>query len=502
MPSPQPSSRAQPPSPEALAFSSLAAYAVYQWREYRLAPHHLRIIAALEAVERGDITRLMICMPPRHGKSMLASEYFPAWFLGRNPSKYIIHATYAQELAEDFGRKIRNQITDPVYQRIFPGVAARQDSASAKRFNTTAGGVYYALGVGGPATGRGAHLLLIDDPIKGREDADSEVLRRRLKDWYKSVAYTRLMPDSAIVLINTRWHFDDLSGWQLKEFAHEGWHVLSLPAIDTQGNPLWPSDYPLERLEQIKRTIGTRDWSALYQQTPVPDEGGILKLGWFRRFTAPPVHPEAYMIVQSWDTAFKPKEINDPSVCLTWIVSTRGWYLIDVFRKQVDYPTLRRTAASLAYKYKPDALLIEDKASGQSLIQDLKNGVEITVDGAVVKVVPPVIAIEPEGDKVSRANAVAALIEGGTVYLPEAAEWLVDFETEIGTFPLGATKDQVDALTQFLAWARHHAARYQEATSSGQRRIGLDAGDSMGYRSQGERGWGSIGGGSNSAGFV
>lgn len=500
--SPACSRSAYPPrlTAEAAAFSSLAAYAVYQWQGYRLAPHHLEIIAALEAVERGDIKRLVISMPPRHGKSMLASEYFPAWYLGRNPANFIIHATYAQELAEDFGRKIRNQLTDPAFRGIFPGVGLRADSQSAKRFNTLQHGVYYALGVGGPATGRGAHLLLIDDPIKSRQDADSEAIRQTLKDWYRAVAYTRLMPGAAIVLIATRWHFDDLTGWQLRDFKHEGWSTVSMPAIDDQGRALWPTDYPLERLETIKQTIGTRDWSALYQQTPIPDEGGVIKLAWFRRFGTRPLEPEAFMIVQSWDTAYKPAQVNDPSVCTTWLVATTGWYLIDVWRKQVDYPTLRRTAASLALKWKPHAVLIEDKASGQSLIQDLREGVTVeNEDGKPEKVCPSVIAIEPEGDKLSRANGTAALIEGGRVFLPEAAHWLPDYETEIGTFPLGRFDDQVDSTTQFLAWARLHAGRFREAIGSGQVRAGLT---DTSFRAQDQKGWGSIGGGSNSSGFV
>lgn len=452
------------PTPEDAAFSSLTSYAVYQWPSYRPSAHHHLIARALEDVERGKITRLMINMPPRHGKSMLASEYFPAWYLGRNPDRYIIHATYAQELAEDFGRKVRNQMSDPMFQGIFPGVQVRQDSASAKRFNTTAAGVYYALGVGGPATGRGAHLLLVDDPIKDRKEADSETMRRRLRDWYTSVAYTRLMPTSAVVVIQTRWHADDLSGWQLREFAHEGWHVLSLPAIK-DGKALWPSDYPIDRLEKIKQTIGSRDWSALYQQTPVPDEGGILKLSWFRRYNAAPVAPEAYMVVQSWDTAFKPNQVNDPSVCTTWLVTIHGYYLLDVWRKHVDFPTLRRTAANLAAKWRPDAILVEDKASGQSLIQEMRQ----------MPVALPVIAIEVEADKISRANAIAPMLESGLVHIPEHAPWLVDYEAEIATFPLGANDDQVDSTTQALAWMRTHARRGFKIATSGQQRQGFAA---------------------------
>jgi predicted phage terminase large subunit-like protein len=478
MPSSPPRLAQRAPTPEDFAFSSLTSYAVYQWPGYRPAPHQHRIARALERVERGECRRLMICMPPRHGKSMLASEYFPAWYLGRNPDRYVIHATYAQELAEDFGRKVRNQMADPAYAAIFPGVGVRSDSASAKRFNTTRNGVYYALGVGGPATGRGAHLLLIDDPIKGRQEADSETVRRQLKDWYTSVAYTRLMPDSAIVLINTRWHEDDLSGWQLREFAHEGWELLSLPAIDDRGRALWPSDYPLERLEQIKRTVGSRDWTALYQQRPVPQEGGVLKLGWFERYTTAPAEG---MIVQSWDTAYKPSQINDPSVCTTWRATPRGYHLLHVWRGHVDFPTLKRTAINLAGRWKPDALLVEDKASGQSLIQELRNG----------KKPLPVIAIEPEGDKLSRANAVSPMIEAGTVFLPEVADWLVDYEAEISTFPLASNDDQVDSTTQALAWMRDHAIEWR-AYGSGQTRAGLQA-PGTGPTPSGGLGLGSMG---------
>jgi hypothetical protein len=216
---------------EDYAFSRLISYAAYQWPGYRDAAHHRLIARHLEAVERGDITRLMITMPPRHGKSMLASEFFPAWYLGRNPDHYVVTATYAQELADDFGRKVKNQIEDPLYQAIFPGVGLADDSKSAKRFHIDGAiggyehaisqrGAFYAVGVGGPLTGRGAHLLLIDDPVKNREDAESEVIRRKVKDWYTSTAYTRLMPGGRIVVIQTRWHEDDLTGWLQLEHEH------------------------------------------------------------------------------------------------------------------------------------------------------------------------------------------------------------------------------------------------------------------------------------------
>lgn len=264
------------------ARNNLLSYAIGQWEGYKPASHHQLIAEKLEAVERGDIKRLMIFMPPRHGKSQLASEFFPAWYMGRNPDKYIITATYSQELAEDFGRKVRNQLQDSIHQVTFPDCHIASDSTSSKRFGTVEKGTYFAVGAGASITGRGAHLLLIDDPIKGREEADSETMRRKLKDWYQSVAYTRLMPEGAIVVIQTRWHEDDLAGWLLKEHEHERWDVIDLSAINKEGDALWPEQYPLSALEKIKETIGERDWSALYQQRPVVDGGNILKKKWWR----------------------------------------------------------------------------------------------------------------------------------------------------------------------------------------------------------------------------
>ena len=283
MPLSEPPTRRIPkPTPEDYAFSRLLSYAAYQWPNYADAPHHRLIARKLEAVERGEIRRLMISMPPRHGKSMLASEFFPAWYIGRNPNHYVIAATYAQELADDFGRKVRNQIADPAFKAIFPGVGLKDDSTSAKRFHITApndafatgqDGAYFAVGVGGPLTGRGAHLLLIDDPVKNREDADSELIRKKTREWYTSTAYTRLMKDGRVVVIQTRWHESDLSGWLLAEHQHEGWDVLSLPAIDDSGKALWPEMYPVDRLNQIRLAVGPRDWSALYQQRLGPERG-------------------------------------------------------------------------------------------------------------------------------------------------------------------------------------------------------------------------------------
>ena len=432
---------------EVAAMGSLLGFAVACWPGYLLGDHHKAIAAALKRVAKGQTKRLMIAMPPRHGKSMLASEFFPAWYLGRNPGHQVIAATYAQELADDFGRKVRNLVAGDVFQEIFPGLGLSGDSTAAKRFHTPQGGAYFAVGVGGPITGRGAHLLLVDDPIKGREDAESETYRRRLKDWYTSVARTRLMPGGAIVVIQTRWHDDDLAGWLLREHAHEGWEVLSLPAIAEPGDPLgraegdalWPEAYPLDELEVLKRSLGSRDWAALYQQRPAPVEGGLVKTAWFGRYDAPPANP--IRVVQSWDTGLKASEVNDPSVCTTWAETQTGFYLLDVHVRRMEYPDLRRVAESLALQWKPQTILVEDKASGQSLIQDLRQNTRL-----------PIVPVEPKGDKVVRLMAVSAAIEAGRVFLPRVASWLADFEKELAAFPNATHDDQVDSTSQALSY--------------------------------------------------
>jgi len=425
---------------------NLLPYAIGQYPDYDPAPHLILLAGKLERVARGECRRLMIFMPPRHGKSMLASQFFPAWWMGLHPDRYIIAASHTQGLADDFGRKVRNLTSDPRHTAMFPGFALAQDSQAAHRFHTSQGGVYLGVGVGVPIAGRGAHLLLIDDPIRSREDAESETMRARLKDWYRGDARTRLMRGGAVVVIQTRWHQDDLAGWLLAEHQHEGWEVVNLPAraepgdpLDRpEGAPLWPAQFDSAALDSIRLAVGTRDWNALYQQRPAPMEGGLFKLTWFKRYGAAPA--TFRRIVQSWDTGMKAAEVNDPSVCTTWGETETGYYLLDVLRRRMEYPDLRRMAESLAEKWHPHAVLIEDKASGQSLVQDLKTHTRL-----------PILPVEPKGDKVVRALAVSPLVESGRVWLPEVAEWLPDFEAEIVNFPNAVHDDQVDSMTQGLS---------------------------------------------------
>ncbi len=258
---------------------SLLSFTEFTNPLYKRARHHELIAQKLEAVERGDIDRLMIFMPPRHGKSELASKRFPAWCLGRQPRRQIIAASYNSDLASDFGRNVRNIVAEPEFGQVFPSVSLAPDSQAANRMNTNAGGAYVAAGVGTAVTGRGADIALIDDPFKDREEADSERRRDVVWDWYRSTLFTRLMPGGAIVIILTRWHEDDLAG-RLLEAEGDQWDVLSMPAID-DGKALWPEWYNIDALTRIKNTIGPREWSALYQQRPQPDEGTFFKREWF-----------------------------------------------------------------------------------------------------------------------------------------------------------------------------------------------------------------------------
>jgi len=432
----------------------LLSYAISQWEGYVEAPHHKALAHKLEDVSSGKCKRLMVFMPPRHGKSMLASEYFPAWWLGMHPDKQIIAATYAQQLADDFGRKVRNLCASDAHRWAFHGFLLSDDSQAANRFHTSMRGAYFAVGAGGPITGRGADLLLIDDPIKGREDAESGTMRQRLKDWYTSVARTRLMPGGAIVVIQTRWHEDDLAGWLLREHQHEGWEVLNLPAIAepgdqigrAEGEALWPAAYPLSELASIRRAVGSRDWAALYQQRPSAAEGGIFRREHWWYFTPTDTNPQAliaalgiHYVVQAWDTAFKASEVNDYSVGVTIGVARSRYYLLDVWRDRVEFPDLKRAVVAQHAKWRAHSVVIEDKASGQSLLQELRRNTRV-----------PIIPVKADGDKVLRANAVTAIQESGLIYLPEGEGWVADFVDELAGFPSAPHDDQVDAFVHGL----------------------------------------------------
>lgn len=425
------------PTPEDFAFSRLLAYAAYQWPGYRDAAHHRLIARKLEAVERGEIKRLMIFMPPRHGKSMLASEFFPAWYLGRNPEHYVIASTYAQELADDFGRKVKSQIEDSSYGAIFPGVRLAIDSQSVKRFHVEGGteigtaqrGAYYAVGVGGALTGRGAHLLLVDDPVKNREEADSEIVRKRIKDWFTSTAYTRLMPGGRIVIIQTRWHEDDLSGWLLKEHAHEGWEVLDLPALDGD-KPLWPEQYDREALLRIKAAVGPRDWSALYQQRPSPDEGTFFQRDWFKTWTD---RPRELAIYGTSDYAVTDAG-GDYTIHRIWGVSPNGdIYRLGGWRGQTSSDIWIERQIDLMREHKPFAWFGEAGVIQKAIEPMLVRRMRERKAFCRMEWLPSI------HDKPTRARGFQARAAMGGVWFEQGAD--ID---EFLRFPAGANDDDVD----------------------------------------------------------
>ncbi len=422
----------------------------------------------LEAVARGEIKRLLIFMPPRHGKSELASRRFPAWFLGSNPARHIIAASYNADFAADFGRDVRNIVDSQRYRALFDTRLA-PDSTAANRWHTAEGGMYVAAGIGTATTGRGAHILLIDDPIKDRETADSEAEREKHWRWYQSTAYTRLENDvaelvdddelwaelqeqiasgdakpfeGAIVGIGTRWNDDDLFGRLLEAQAHGGdqWEVLELPAIIGEGTQdvraLWPAKFPLERLEQIRGVVGSRDWSALYQQRPAPDEGLYFKREWFRWYDEKPKHLRIY---GASDYAVTDGG-GDYTVHLTVGVDPQdNIYVLEIWRGQTNSDLWVEHWLDLVRGHKP---LLWAEEQGQ-IVKSIGPFLEKRMLEA--KVYCRREQFRSAADKPTRSRSIQARASMGKVYLPRNAPWLTDFTHELLTFPASKHDDQVDA---------------------------------------------------------
>jgi predicted phage terminase large subunit-like protein len=417
------------------ARDSLLAYAIGMIPSYRTPPHIELLADKLEAVHRGEIKRLMVFLPPRHGKSNLCSELFPPWYMGHHPKDQVMFTTYGQDLADGFGRKVRNALADERHVRSFPGSVLAQDSRSAQRFNTTVGGVYYAVGAGGAITGRGANLLVIDDPIRNREDADSKLIRDKLWDWYASTAYTRLMPGGAVVLVQTRWHMDDLAGRLLN--GHEKWDTITLPALAEPmdalgrnvGEALWPEQYDVQALQTIRQTIGEREFVALYQQRPSALEGAMFKREWLHRAKAPRA---GMRIAMGVDLALSTKTSADYTAIVVIGRDEFGkLYILDAVRERVDFPGALRLIRDVADKWKPRAIAIEQVAFQAVVVQELLRQTTLPIKG-----------VTPDKDKVTRAQPLALRYEQGLVFHEDLPSW---FEDELLSFPQGAHDDGVDA---------------------------------------------------------
>lgn len=420
---------------------------------------HIELIAAAvqRALNRG-CRRLIINIPPRYLKSLIASVAAPAFLLGRDPTARVLTVSYAQDLAYSLAQQSRILMSSSWYRAIFRTRLSDAKNAVGE-FHTTDGGYHLSNSVGGPLTGRGANTIIIDDPTKP-EEALSETIRTSVNDWFGNTLVSRLddKNSSVIILIMQRLHEDDLVGYVLKQDA---WEVISLPAIaamdeafaiDTPlgrrifrrqaGELLHPAREGDETIARMRRDMGEYTFAAQYLQSPAPLGGGYIKEKWFQSFD--PMRPPVFdRIIQSWDTANKASEMADYSVCTTWGICGDKIYLLDVYRARIDYPELKRAVRELNDRFHPNTILIEDKASGTSLAQDLKHDRMWNV-----------IACVPKGDKVMRTMAQTPMIESGRVYLPEQAAWKPAYLHELMTFPKGRFDDQVDSTTQALEFIK------------------------------------------------
>lgn len=406
---------------------------VYDW------PYQQYLYTYLDRVTSGELKRLMVFMPPRHTKSETVTIRYSAWTLLRRPQTRIILGCYSQYLANKFSRTVRRIARAS-------GVEFNPERRAVQEWETAQGGGLRAAGVGAGVTGTGANLIIIDDPIKSRKEANSATYRENLKDWYANDIYTRQEPGCAIVVIQTRWHEDDLSGWLLDEARHGGeqWEVVNLPALAEANDPLGrapgealcPERYDTDALERIKQTL-KNDFYALYQQRPQPQEGSIFKADWLHY--ADGELPPFANVVQAWDTAMKTGQDNDYSACVTAGITANGTaYVLNVYRARLEMPDLIKQMQRLADEYDPNVVLVEDKQSGTSVVQTLRRQVSL-----------PIVAQPASSDKVERANQVTPYFESGKVLLTRGA-WNSDFADELLSFPSAKHDDQVDALAYAL----------------------------------------------------
>lgn len=413
--------------------------------KYKAAPHNQYLADRLDAVERGEVRRLMVFMPPRHGKSMAVSETFPSYFLGKNPERRVIEASYGDDLATKFGRMNKSKI-DEFGNRLF-NIALNKKNMANKNFGIEGyrGGMI-SSGIFGTVTGEGADLLIIDDPIKNRVEANSKNYRDRVWDEWQSTLLTRLHPGGSVIVVLTRWHEDDLAGRLLRQ-EPDMWEVISMPAEAEEndllgreiGRPLWPEHgFDEQWVKETKRSVGGQAWASLYQQRPSPEDGTIFNRNWWKFYQQPPAFQE---LIQSWDCTFKDNKDSDYVVGQVWGRSGADFYLVDQIRARMDIIGTMNAIKSLSAKYpKASTKLVEDKANGPAVIQMLKNKV------------PGLIPVNPEGGKIVRAQAVSPFIESGNVYLPEPnrAPWIHDYIEEFSVFPNGLNDDCVDSTTQAL----------------------------------------------------
>tara|TARA_R110000787_G_scaffold237019_1_gene343477 strand:- start:1162 stop:2715 length:1554 start_codon:yes stop_codon:yes gene_type:complete len=471
------------------ARDDLLAFVMLMNPSFSIGPHHRVLCDELMKIANNENDRLMVFVAPRSSKSLITSTYFPAWALGRNPYWQEIAVSHSDDLATRFGRAIRDIINTPQYKAIFPQTNIRKDNRAANswglQYKGKEAGSFLAAGSGSGIAGFGAHLAIIDDPIS-EQDAFSKTRRESLNDWYASGLRTRLMPGGKIVIVMTRWHERDLSGHLLamedSSPMSDKWEVVRIPALNTTeslenlenarkklvnqgylsknyknlqlGESFWPQAdvengfcWTTEEIIRTKNNTPPFKFDALYGQAPSAEEGNIIKLDWWQNWDNPSP-PDCEYIIQSWDTAFSTKSTADYSAVTTWGVFSSGLeipnlILLGAEKGRWDFPTLREKAVSKYHEHNPDAVLIEKKASGQSLIQDLRlTGI-------------PIFEFQPDRDKVARAYAISSLFHNGRIYAPFKKDWAMDVIDEIRAFPTGLHDDLVDTVTQALLWMRN-----------------------------------------------
>lgn len=458
----------------ALEFSrnSVAAYARLMWPAFE-NPKHIQFLSrVLHEVENGKKDRIIITLPPRHGKSNLCSQFFPAWYLGRHPDHFVISSSYAQHLADDFGRKVRNLLTDPLHRAVFPDSVISEDSASVQKLAMTKNGGYYAIGRGGSITGRGGHLIIIDDPLKDRAEANSDTTRRMLQEWFQSVVYTRLMVGGKILVIQTRWHEDDLAGWLLREHIDDGWELINMPAIAeedegwrAEGEALWPDRYPLEipagqkgmSLERIRRAIGTVDFQSLYQQRTGFRDGNDFKASWMddSKFAKIDTNQMTkYILVDPANN--KAKKSDYTAMMVIGLGPDRNVYLLDIIRDKLSLTERAEKLFRLHRKWKPVRSVIYEQYGAQAD----RAYFEEKMDQMSYR-----FRIQSVGGKVKKEDRIRRLVpwfENGRIYTPENLWYTESYELrevdlikvfrneEYLAFPSAVHDDMMDALSRFL----------------------------------------------------
>jgi len=430
------------------AQSDFLSFVKVVWPAFIEGDHHKVMSDAFNRIADGSLKRLIINMPPRHTKSEFASHLFPAWFLGKFPNKKVIQTAHTAELAVGFGRKVRNLVNSEDYQDVFKHVSLSSDSKAAGRWSTNKSGEYFAIGVGGAVTGKGADVLVIDDPHSEQEAAMNDPsIYDKTYEWYTSGPRQRLQPGGAICIVMTRWSKRDLTGQIIKSSIERGgsdeWEVIELPAIMPSGSPLWPGFWPITQLEALKAELPLSKWNAQYQQDPTSEEGAIIKREWWQEWPGKNP-PPCEFVIQSWDTAFLAKETADFSACTTWGVfyddnGNSNIILLDALQERLEFPDLKVRAYDMYKEFDPDAFIVEAKASGSPLIFELRRmGI-------------PVSEYTPSRgrDKIARVNAVSDLFSSGLVWAPKT-RWAEEVMEQFAAFPAGDHDDLVDASTQAL----------------------------------------------------